>query len=355
MNSVNRKNLFNEIRSVTIPYRDTLHLQDTATFGIEIEALNLDTYAFKKDDKLIKYIVDYLEENNIKKVDYYTSPWIIKTEPTFIYENEMGSEVVSPVLKDTKEDFEMLKNICYLLKEKGASTGYCTGGHIHFGAECFENINVHSLLNLLEMWTIFEDVIYRFSTGEYMTLRPAANYSATPIREDVMDITSIFFREDVMDTTSSFLDFKNLYKGSMDKLIWLFSTNCGGIKIENLKNETFFDQNKKTIEVRCPNGTLEHTIWQNNINFFYHFLKYALSDNFNEELMDELFLRLNPVSDSVDKQIDNYMNLNIEKAIFLSNLIFDEEIDKLYFLKELLKEPSSKVENGLQKAKKFYK
>ncbi len=71
--------------------------------------------------------------------------------------------------------------------------------------------------------------------------------------------------------------------------------------------------------------------------------------------MDELFSRLNPVSGSIDKQIDNYMNLNIEKAIFLSNLIFDEEIDKLYFLKELLKEPSSKVENGLQKAKKFYK
>lgn len=343
MNSVNRKNLFNEIRSVTIPYRDTLHLQDTATFGIEIEALNLDTYAFKKDDKLIKYIVDYLEENNLKQVNYYTSPWIIKSEPTFIYENEMGSEVVSPVLKDTKEDFEMLKNICYLLKEKGASTGYCTGGHIHFGTECFENMNAHNLLNLLEMWTIFEDVIYRFSTGEYMTLRPAANYSATPIREDIMDVAS------------DFLSFKNSYKGSMDKLIWFFSTNCGGIKIENLKNDIFFGQNKKTIEVRCPNGTLEHTIWQNNINFFYHFLKYALSDNFNEELMDELFSRLNPVSGSIDKQIDNYMNLNIEKAIFLSNLIFDEEIDKLYFLKELLKESSRNVENGLRKAKKFYK
>ena len=37
-----------------------------------------------------------------------------------------------------------------------------------------------------------------------------------------------------------------------------------------------------TIEFRCPNGTLNEVIWQNNLNLFVHLLLYAKSNDFDE-------------------------------------------------------------------------
>ncbi len=343
MSFINKDNIIRELKKISIPYRDNLDMSDKATFGVEIETLNVDVNDFEEESELIMSLDEYLTKENSRFVNYYTSPWIVKTDITFELEDVLGTELVSPVLKNTKEDYDALKYICLLLKQKGGSTGYCTGGHIHFGKDSFNNPDVDGILNLLEMWSVFEDIIYCFSTGDYIEMRPSICHYAMPIRKNIMDVVNDFH------------DFKKFFAGDINTLIWLFSTVNAGIRIENLRANKVFNQNKDTIEVRCPNGTLEHTVWQNNINFFYHFINYALSDNYDQKLMDELFLNMKPIEGSVYNQVNNYLKLDVDKAILLSDLIFDDEIDKLYFLKSLIKMPAFKFENGMQKCMKFYK
>lgn len=340
---MNKSELLEQLKDVTIPYRDSLNMKDNATFGVEIEAINAYIPDFSTRYDFIRFIDDYLREKNIKEIDYENAPWIIKPERTFLNEGLRGSEMVSPILHNTKKDYEDLKRICLLLKDKGASTGYCTGGHIHFGVNSFDNINVSSILNLLELWAVFEDVIYLFSTGDYTNLRPMVYQNAVPIRNDVMRVAD------------GLLDFKGLFTDDMDELLDAFGTVDRGLRLENLKSNRTFNQNKDTIEVRCPNGTLEHTIWQNNISFFYHLLDYALSDRFDAELIEDMLKRVKPNKGTIKKQIENYMKLDIDKAILLGNLIFTDEKDKLYYLRSLLKVKSEEEDYYMQKVKKFYK
>lgn len=41
-----------------------------------------------------------------------------------------------------------------------------------------------------------------------------------------------------------------------------------------------------TIEVRCPNGTVNPVIWQNNINFFAKLFLYCSGNNFDIEFIN---------------------------------------------------------------------
>ena len=61
----------------------------------------------------------------------------------------------------------------------------------------------------------------------------------------------------------------------------------------NFKNIGSYE--KDTIEFRCPNGTLNPVIWQNNINLFVHLLEYAKSPDFN---YDVIFKRTNKVNNN---------------------------------------------------------
>lgn len=84
--------------------------------------------------------------------------------------------------------------------------------------------------------------------------------------------------------------------------------------------------------MRCPNGTINPIIWQNNINFFAKLFLYCSSDNFDKDFIDYKLtcLRNNLIN-------YDYSNIYIDAILEFSNLIFSNEIDKLYFLKQYLK------------------
>lgn len=95
-----------------------------------------------------------------------------------------------------------------------------------------------------------------------------------------------------------------------------------------------------TIEIRCPNGTLEPVIWQNNVKFFGKLLEYAASNTYDKELIQILGQDTSP-------------QINIEKAYALAQLIFNNELDKLYFLRQYIKDGKQTKEKKLIKSKNF--
>ena len=103
-----------------------------------------------------------------------------------------------------------------------------------------------------------------------------------------------------------------------------------------------------TIEFRCPNGTLDATIWQNNVNLFTKLLRYATSKDFDEDTINRRWEQIK------DKFTDLrwYDEIYLSQALELCDLIFDNNLDKVYFLKQYLKSFAT-VDKRIGKAKPF--
>ena len=98
----------------------------------------------------------------------------------------------------------------------------------------------------------------------------------------------------------------------------------------------------RTLEFRCPNGTFNPTIWQNNVNLFVKMMKYSSSSKFDKEYIDK---RIKPIC------INEANKIYLEDALELADLIFDNNLDKIYFLRQYLK--SFEKSNEYKLAKSF--
>jgi len=296
------------LKNYYLSLRERLELSNKITFGVEIEV-----------DKIRKKIYD-LGKNKY----YLNKDWIFKNEETLL----IGREVNSPVLYDNKNTWELLNEILIDLSDCSEITA-CCGGHIHFGSQIFAD-DKEAYYNLFLLWRAYENIIFRFGYGEFISERDnMKKYSIPFLGSYQYDNFNHFFFE----------------------LHSRMSLSYGKIRESDLK-----DYKKcrigKTIEVRSPNGSLNPIIWQNNINFFAKLMMYAKSKSFNRELM-EVRILLNESKLKIYNNVFEYFKLiDIESAVELADLIFDNNLDKVYFLRQYIKneEVGMKV---LEKGKKF--
>ena len=72
-----------------------------------------------------------------------------------------GLEVVSPILKDNKEDVEDIYMVCNMLQEAKQEVGICCGGHVHIGSDYLTS--KESYANFYEIWGNTERIMYIIS------------------------------------------------------------------------------------------------------------------------------------------------------------------------------------------------
>lgn len=135
-----------------------------------------------------------------------------------------------------------------------------------------------------------------------------------------------------------------------------FKKRCYGL---NFRNVDFHEANKKaynTIEFRFPNATNEEVIWQNNINVFVNLLLASTNSNIDEDHLDYLLNEREKFSYSYNSDAQQeYKNVNLKEAIEFADLIFPRTIDKIYFLKQYLKNFQTTNKRELVLAKRFIK
>lgn len=275
------------LRLYKINYRDSLNLDKNSTFGIEIEFEN-------KNPSRIEEMINLYNKVN-------QSSWEFKPERS-IYN---GYEVSSQVLTDTKDSWIELKDICNIIKNNGGKITDRASSHVHMGDQILDD-NITYWLNFLKLYSLYENILFRFSYGEYECERASLYEYAHPIASEI---------EKYLDSTE---------KPNIWSLIIFFSSRykIGGISVRKpLMN---------TIEFRSANGTLNPIIWQNNINFYEHFLRYSTNPNFDYD-------RINYRKKMQDDSLENYNMINVEQAFELADLIFDNNLDKINFLRQYLK------------------
>ena len=306
------KDLFNFLKSYYLTLRNNIGINKNDTFGLEIEFEDCPL------DKALELFEKYMQ-----------GEWILKNDGSI----RNGGEINTPIMNDNTLFWYELDDLCRMINLY-ATPGEHTAGHIHIGGQIFES--GESILKFLKVWSAYEDIIFRFSYGEYECYRPIISIYSKPCA----------------------LKFKNLY----DKLEYSKCSDIindlylgGGRSAVNFKIRTIDKLwNDNTIEFRCPNGTLESVIWQNNVNLFIKLIYACNSSNIDMDLVD-FRIKQNTSGYLLETGmlLNRYTLINHEKALEFCDLIFNNYLDKIYFLRQYYKN----FENvfSFQKSKKFVK
>lgn len=279
--------------------RDSVGLKDNVTFGLELEF-----------EYLSSLVNNYTINRELKK-EFSNNTWKTSFEPTV----GNGDEISSPIMKDDFNNWKALDKVCQIVSKYARINKYCSG-HIHVGAQILGD-KKDTWLNFMKLWSAYENIIFRFCHGEYLTARPRLTYYAKPRAKDFYE---------------KYIDFSNSLRLLEELLDVLAVNSYHAVNFENVINLNNYKE-YNTIEFRHPNGTLEPVIWQNNVNLLVNLLEYAKSNDYDDDKVSKrLIYNLNNVTDN-----NLYSEINLEQALELSDMIFNTNLDKIYFLRQYLK------------------
>lgn len=281
-----------------IGYRDFLGLPKDLTFGTEIEVADANIYELKKEIDINKNL-NYL--------------WNTNFEPSVTN----GAEVDSPIMEDQKGYWNDLKKVCDILYNISIINGQ-TSAHVHIGAQILGS-DKKNWLNFIKLWATYENIIYRFTNGEYINTRIGAIKYAAPIKYLLEEI----YKKYKSNSKSLYNMICDLSKERTQAVNFM---NVFKINIDSMKD-------KNTIEFRTPNGTLDCVIIQNNINLFTKLLLYSKSSKYNDDIVEKRKRNIG----TKNIEYDMYSEIDLSQALELVDLIFDNNLDKLNFLKQYLK------------------
>lgn len=314
MNKKDLKCILHNLDNYYLELRDKLGFDDYITFGLELE---------------FEQAMETRLENIINEMFYEN--WNFDGEESDFYKL---AEISSPILKDNNKTWYELKEVCSIVKQFTTINNH-SGGHIHIGTQVLGN-NVESWLNFIKLWSVYENIVYRFTYGSYLTARRALGKTAKPMKN--------YFWE-------CYLYLDELDDLNLKEIINQLSLErYQAVNFENVKNFNSIET-KNTIEFRCPNATLEPVIWQNNVNLFVNLLKYSKSETYDNSIIDR---RRNKNKNKI-KRLNSYGNIYLEQALELCDMIFDNNFDKVYFLRQYLKSFEIGKKSTYKEGKTFIK
>lgn len=287
------------LKNYYLTLRNSLNLSKKVSFGVELEFSSL-------NDEMISFIINKM---------FSKEEWQLKNENTV----KDGLEIASDILIDTENSWQTLKQVCDVISPYAKETPGA-GAHVHIGAHVLGS-NKIAWLNLMKLWSVYENIIFRFSYNEHLTARPLLFSYAPPIAKYLWEDYQIAINNNYeMDDLISFITRKYSKEHAL---------TFSHVSLVNFSRKT----DRNTIEFRVPNGTLNPIIWQNNINLFAKMLLYAKNPNFNHDIIDK---RYEEVKDMFHN-LNYYNEIFLEQALEFSDLVFTNNIDKLNFLKQYLK------------------
>lgn len=311
------KYLIDLLNSFSLVYRDTLFFSKELSFGVEIE---------------VEDVSNYLELKNIILNSEQYNAWNVMKDGSLLN----GAEIISPILYNDIDCWKQLDSVCDLIRNYARINVNC-GGHIHVGSNILGSIN-DNWINFLKLWATYENIIYRFTYNDYLGARPVIlNYSkpASGI------IKSRFSRLDDINNC----DLSKLIKNFCFSRI--YGINLKRVDANNLDKVVKFN----TIEFRCPNGTINPVIWQNNVNLFVNLLNSVKNNEINFNIVDERYNTNNNLG--IYDDINYYGYIYLDQVLEFVDLIFNNNYDKVYFLKQYLKNLDEYDKNKYVKCKKF--
>lgn len=261
-------------------FRSKLTLPYKANFGLELEL-----------DKVDLSEVRELVGRNIG------GDFSVKTDKSLT--TGMNAEINTPVLRNSKATWELLKRMGELLKKINASYDCCSF-QVNFDGSLLPS--VEDRVKFLKIYAMYEDIVYRFSKGEDLSYRDSLEEYASPIILTLKGVLSI----------------------NNDAVVEMFSN-------QKRYGICFKSRDCDLIEFRTPNMTDNVCLWQNYVTFFYYLLNLVHSGKINMREVDEYINSYSRIY-----ILENYEKEKEEKALQLSKKLFCNSTDRINFMHQYL-------------------
>ena len=261
-------------------FRSKLTLPHRVNFGLELEL-----------DK-----VDFSEVRNLVSRNI-GGDFSVKNDKSLT--TGMNAEINTPVLRNSKATWELLKKMGELLKKINASYDRCSF-QVNFDGSLLPS--VEDRVRFLKLYAMYEDIVYRFSKGEDSSYRDSLEEYASPIILTLKGVLSI----------------------NNDAVVDMFSN-------QKRYGICFKTKNCDLIEFRTPNMTDNVCLWQNYVTFFYYLLMLAGSGKINMREVDEYISNYSRIY-----ILENYEKEKEEKALQLSKKLFCNSTDRINFMHQYL-------------------
>ena len=296
---------------------EILGLSNDFKFGIELEANNVNTQG--KDGLYKGESAKYIQSKN----------WHMASKSEEKLVGRGGAELVSPILQDTKEDWESLSDICEHIKKfpgnKGNEvvTDENCGLHIHFDADPIAK-NPNIMKNFLKLYAESEELIYKICNGKNDPIRKSA------INKDFkgLNIINSIWRKGVASPTGKRIleqiengTLKVSYKkfGKLKMLASKYKLDerrYSGLNLTNIGNSQ-----KNTIEFRMSNGTLDFDTIKQNVFLYSSLLNTSIEMTNNPEIYEDNLKTFYNTNVTEQQKAENFLNLimedNDDKKIYM--------------------------------------
>lgn len=317
-NELDKKELISLLDNFYLHYRNNLDFNDTTlTFGVEIEF----------EQCLLEKVTELLYCSNL-------SNWSTKKERSII----VGGEINSTILTDSVNTWLEIKKVCTILKENGALINENCGGHIHFGSTILGD-NYNNWLTFIKCFIVFEKVLFRFGCGEVEKERHSVRKFAYP--------TSYLLKEII---SSSNINFSDISTNDFLEIVKDRTSKRNSVSFQKVNINDLNNIQDNTMEFRFPNGTIEEIIWQNNINTLGKLLLAVKNDKIDIDIIDFLLKNIQKER-NINVLLMDYGSIHLDTALLFCDMIFDNDLDKLYFLRQYVK--NSYKDTYQERQKKF--
>ena len=261
-------------------FRNKLTLPYKANFGLELEL-----------DKVDLSEVRELVGRNIG------GDFSVKNDKSLT--TGMNAEINTPVLRNSKATWELLKRMGELLKKINASYDCCSF-QVNFDGSLLPS--VEDRVKFLKIYAMYEDIVYHFSKGEDLSYRDSLEEYASPIILTLKGVLSI----------------------NNAAVVEMFSN-------QKRYGICFKSRDCDLIEFRTPNMTDNVCLWQNYVTFFYYLLNLVHSGKINMREVDEYINSYSRIY-----ILENYEKEKEEKALQLSKKLFCNSTDRINFMHQYL-------------------
>ena len=272
--------LNNQLINSPMEFRSKLTLPHKVNFGLELEL-----------DKVDLLEVRELVGRNIG------GDFSVKNDKSLT--TGMNAEINTPVLRNSKATWELLKRMGELLKKINASYDRCSF-QVNFDGSLLPS--VEDRVKFLKIYAMYEDIVYRFSKGEDLSYRDSLEEYASPIILTLKGVLSI----------------------NNDAVVEMFSN-------QKRYGICFKTKDCDLIEFRTPNMTDNVCLWQNYVTFFYYLLNLVHSGKINMREVDEYISNYSRIY-----ILENYEKEKEEKALQLSKKLFCNSTDRINFMHQYL-------------------
>lgn len=332
----------------------SLNLPDSYQFGVELEAFNVHTKKPKKDMPSL-----YMSKDSNEFIEKHRWKKATALEESLV--SFGGAELVSPILHDTKEDWQNLLEVCEHMKkypgkyaDKVITDSRC-GCHVHFDARVLTGRNIQEtesmMGNFLRLWAEAEELIYKMCNDVGQPIRDGSLENklkgierVASKLQGVKGMASPTGKKILKAIEEGNLRVSYKKFGILKRIVALGKLDprrYHGLNLTNIGNPR-----KNTIEFRISNGTLDFDTIKKNIYLYASILQLARN------------MTLEP--QKISSQLNEFFKTNVseeQKVDSFLNLLFREDSDKQIYKERWnsVKDAPVFIRNEKQFAEKRFK